>query len=193
MPSLRRQSSCCLHLCTPVHGRHSAMNERPHNPLVKTLLWRAAGLSIAWLVLAGMHPSSWLIGVPAVALAAYASVTLAPVRQNRVVWRALPRFLTYFLFESLRGGIDVAARTLTPTMRVHPGQIRYTSQLPHGAPTVLFAGCVSLLPGTLSVKITDNTLDLHVLDSRIDATQDLRALETRIAALLGTTQEVRHA
>ena len=100
---------------------------------------RFLGLSIAWLVMAGPTPTSWLVGLPTVALATWASLRLAPPLPYRVSLRGLLGFLAYFARESLRGGWDVAARTLSPRMRIQPGQASYTCSLPEGLPIVLFA------------------------------------------------------
>jgi multicomponent Na+:H+ antiporter subunit E len=154
--------------------------------------WRATGITLAWLVVAGPAPASWLIGLPTVALATWASLRLAPPLPYRISFWGLLSFLGYFVRESLRGGWDVAMRTLSPRMRIHPGQAMYTCSLPEGVPIVLFAGCVSLLPGTLSRRFDGRRLSLHVLDGREAQDAQLRELERRIAVMLSIPLEVEN-
>jgi len=156
------------------------------------IAWRAVGFGLAWLVVAGTAPSSWLIGLPSVALATWASFKLAPSFPYRVRFSGLMRFLGYFIRESLRGGWDVAMRTLSPRMRIAPGQTQYTSALPEGLPIVLFAACVSLLPGTLSQRLDGAHLSLHLLDADAPQLAELKALEQHIANMLGIPQEALH-
>ena len=77
-------------------------------------------------------------------------------------------------------------------MRIAPGNTEYACKLPAGMPVVLFAGCVSLLPGTLTQRIEGRHLSLHLLDEREPQDQQLRELESRIAGLLGIPQEHVH-
>jgi multicomponent Na+:H+ antiporter subunit E len=158
----------------------------------QSLAWRATGLTLAWLVVAGPAPAGWLIGLPTVALATWVSLRLAPPLPYRVSFLGLLSFLGYFVRESLRGGWDVAVRTLSRRMRIQPGQAYYTCSLPEGLPIVLFAGCVSLLPGTLSQRFDDRQLTLHLLDVREPQDAQLRKLEIRIARMLGIWQEATH-
>ena len=150
---------------------------------------RTAWLTLVWLIVAGPEPGSWIVGVPTVAVAAWASMQLAQPLPYRIAWLAIPRFIGYFLTESLRGGWDVAMRTLAPRLRIHPGQLRYTTGLPDGMPMALFAGCVSLLPGTLSIHIDGRDLFLHVLDTEPDPVPQLRELERHIASMLRINTE----
>ena len=138
--------------------------------------WRASGFTLAWLVVAGPAPASWLVGLPTVAVATWASLRLAPPIPYRVSFRGLLGFLGYFVRESLRGGWDVAMRTLSRRMRIQPGQECYTCSLPKGLPIVLFAGCVSLLPGTLNQRFDDRKLSLHLLDAREPQAAQLKEL-----------------
>lgn len=150
---------------------------------------RGSLLALIWLLIAGGDPSSLLIGVPSVLLATWGSLQLAP--PVRIRWYPLAgvRFAFYFLGESVRGGVDVAARTLLPRMRIQPGYVEYSSRLPQGLPQVLVANCVSLLPGTLTVHMDGPVLKLHVLDTSVVQDHQLRELEQHIAAMFGIDWE----
>lgn len=157
-----------------------------------SIAWRTSVFAIAWLIVAGPEPAGWLIGLPTVVLATWVSLRLAPPLAYRFSIRGLLSFLAYFVRESLRGGWDVAMRTLSRRMRIQPGQASYTCSLPEGLPIVLFAGCVSLLPGTLSQRFDERTLSLHVLDAREPQDAQLKELEVHIANMLGIQREAAH-
>ena len=123
--------------------------------------------------------------MPAVLFATTASVALiSPVT---LVLYALFRFVPFFLIRSLLGGVDVAWRAFHPSMPIDPRLIEYPIQLPPGLPRVFLANTVSLLPGTLSVQLGSNYLNVHVLTRRKDVLSELENLERKVAALFGIT------
>jgi multicomponent Na+:H+ antiporter subunit E len=92
------------------------------------------------------------------------------------------RFVPFFLWESLRGGIDVALRTLAPRMPVHPGFVTYPiGLLRRRDARVFFANCLCLLPGTLAADLSGDRLEVHLLDMGTDPATELRRLERAVA------------
>lgn len=150
------------------------------------LALRAALFAAVWWVVAGGDPASWLIGVPMVALATWASLSLAGHGRPRLALWAAVRFVPFFLWESFRGGLDVASRVLVTPVRIHPGFRQFDLRLPPGPGRVFFVNCVSLLPGTLSTEVEGDRLIVHVLDDRADMDGELRTLERRVIELFQT-------
>ena len=93
----------------------------------------------------------------------------------------LIRLLPLFVWESLRGGIDVARRTLTPRMRIKPGFTQYRIRLERCSARVFFTNCVCLLPGTLAADLRDDRIEIHMLDSTVNPHAELERLERAIA------------
>lgn len=149
-------------------------SERRHILMTVALL---AGL---WWLLTDGAQASWLIGVPVVLAAAWSLQRLRSDSKLSFSIIGLICFLPLFLRESLRGGIDVATRTLAPQMRVRPGFVTYTIRLQCDAARMFFINCVSLLPGTLAADFNDNQLTIHMLDERIDPEDELRRLEQAV-------------
>lgn len=150
-----------------------------------SILRRGLLFALVWWILVGGEIASWWIGVPAVLLAATASVALlSPVT---LVWHELFRFVPFFLIRSLMGGADVAWRAVHPRMPIAPHLIEYPIRLPSGLPRVFMANTVSLLPGTLSAELNSSYLKVHVLNGRKDVLSELETLEQRVAALFGTS------
>jgi multicomponent Na+:H+ antiporter subunit E len=153
---------------------------------------RAAILAGVWWVLAQGRPDAWLIGLPAVALAAFASIRLGTPAWSGLALRGLPAFAGLFLRESVRGGLDVARRTLGPTLQIAPGFHRYRLHISHPAARTLLINCIGLLPGTLTADLDGDHAILHLLDAGQDPAPQLHRLEASIARLFGLTLEHGH-
>ena len=134
-----------------------------------------------WWLLTGGDSASWLVGLPAVAAAAWAAGRLQSAGGPPVSLPGLLLFLPFFLWESLRGGIDVMLRTLAPRMRIHPGTAEYRTGLRREDARVFFANCLCLLPGTLAADLSGDRITVHLLDARVDPGEDLKRLERAVA------------
>lgn len=138
-----------------------------------------------WLLLSNGETSSWLVGIPVVSAAAWTSHHLGGARCIGVSWMALPRYLAFFLWESVRGGIDVAWRVMAPQMRISPGFARYQIRLRQEGARLLFANSVSLMPGTLAADLYDDCLEIHALDTGSDFSGELRRVEAAVGRVFG--------
>ena len=148
-----------------------------------SLVFRTALFALLWWILTEGATNSWLVGAPVVLLAVLASEVLLP----GVSW-SLPgavRFVPFFLWHSLHGGVDVARRALHPRLPISPELFDYRWRLPPGLPRVFMANTVSLLPGTLSAELDDAHLRVHVLDETGAFTAELQVVEVHVARLFG--------
>jgi len=132
-----------------------------------------------WVVLA--DGQGWSVGIPFILLATIVSCLVAPLSRWSLL--GLTRFLPYFVWNSIRGGIDVAMRVLHPKMPIEPAFVRYELQLDDTAARVLMADVVTLLPGTLSAGLDDHVLVVHVLNDGARVNESLEELERRVADL----------
>lgn len=147
------------------------------------LLGRLATLAVTWLVLVNGAVSSLWIGVPVIVLAlagAFPGQSSPPV-----VWREVIRFIPSFLRRSLSGGVDVARRALHPRLPLNPELVEYPLRLPQGLPRVVMADLVNLLPGTLTVELTADELQVHVIDRQVPVLDELKAVERAVARIFG--------
>jgi multicomponent Na+:H+ antiporter subunit E len=150
---------------------------------VGRLLLSVAALAAIWLVIADANLGSWMIGGPAVVAAAWAAGRLGTGVGIRLSLGGLILFIPFFLWESLRGGVDVALRSLGPRLRVNPGFTRYHIRLASPSGRVFMVSCVSLLPGTLSAELDGEWLTVHVLSIDGDSNKELQRLEEVVARL----------
>jgi multicomponent Na+:H+ antiporter subunit E len=135
-----------------------------------------------WIIVQG-RADAWLVGLPAVALATLASIRLGSHSLPRLSPAGLLAFLLLFLRESVRGGIDVARRTLGPGLRIVPGFHRYRLHIRHPAARVLLINCIGLLPGTLAADLDSDHAELHLLDTSANPDSQLLQLEQAVARL----------
>jgi multicomponent Na+:H+ antiporter subunit E len=149
--------------------------------MTRVLLFAAA-----WWILVEGRADAWIAGVLAVALAVgfgrALGLAASPVRIHPT---GLLRFIPFFLWQSVRGGVDVAMRALHPRLPIQPSLISYRFSLRGEAGRIFFINAVSLLPGTFVAEWLGDTVIVHVLDGGEDAGPRLRALEARIGAVLG--------
>lgn len=138
-----------------------------------------------WLLLTNGDLSSLLVGLPFIILALWS------YRLQRHVPYPLTfsflgtlRFAVFFLLESFRGGLDIALRVWQPRVSLSVAFYEYRLIFPQGPIRSFFMYCISLLPGTLSVCVSENgKLCLHVLDDRGAVAEDLARLERRVCDL----------
>ena len=156
------------------------------------IMARTAAMAGIWWVITQGRADSWLVGAPAVAVATLASAQLSAHAGSRFSLLGLLRFLAMFVVESVRGGVDVARRTLGYRLRIRPGFRRYRLHLHDPRARVLLVNCISLLPGTLASNLDGEHVEVHLLDAGEDPEPDLRRLEQAVAGLFGVQAEKRN-
>jgi multicomponent Na+:H+ antiporter subunit E len=173
--------------------RHPAMPAeggqiRPRSPRrrrLRSALIAGSVLAGLWSLLTGFDPASWMMGIPAILIGAGLVWLLPPARPWRIAPGAALSFALFFVWQSVRGALDVAARALDPRLPLAPGFRTIRLTLRPGPGRVLIANTISLLPGTLSVELSGTTLTLHTLDTGADTETEIASIEKRVAAVFG--------
>lgn len=151
-------------------------------------LTRGMAFALLWWVLVDGRTEAWGLGAVGTVAATAASLRLLPSGQRHIEFVALVRFLAFFLWNSLHGGMQVAVMALRGRVGLYPAILEIFLNLPPGAPRFLLLNACTLMPGTLSVRLTDDgKLRVHVLDARLPVVAEVRALEAHIARLFGVT------
>lgn len=151
----------------------------------RSFLFRAAVFALIWWALAEGRMDSWGVGAVSILLATSISLILSPPAPGGLVWRQLPGFAWFFLRESLKGSLQVAWLAFRPSDRLAPALLALPLHLPPGPQRVLLVNTLNLLPGTLGVELEEETLHLHVLDTRQPIAEEVGDLQARIARLHG--------
>jgi multicomponent Na+:H+ antiporter subunit E len=138
-----------------------------------------------WIVLSGPTWRDPILAGLGILTAAAASLWLWPAHSLKLAWWRLPGLAAYFLWASLRGGVDIAWRALSPSMPLRPNLMEFGTRLPTGQGVVFFAWMISLMPGTASINLRNgNTITVHVVDTQVYDVEELRRLEDLVAAFL---------
>lgn len=150
------------------------------------LIWflqTTTGLLLLWLALNGWN-GAWA-GLVFALLGASAGAWLVPTQVYP--WRPirLAFFFLYFLRASFRGGTDVALRALSRRLAIDPQLVQVRLSLPSGLPQTMMVLTANLIPGSLSVELSNGVLQAHVLVPR--AAEGLAELERQIGRLFSST------
>ncbi|MBN8508387.1 MAG: Na+/H+ antiporter subunit E [Burkholderiales bacterium] len=162
------------------------LDDRRGDAMIRTLGLCGLSFAVLWWILAEGRNDGWLLGGAATAAATWASMRLLSPGAPGIRPAGVPGFLGYFLWNSIRGGLQVAGMALRGRSALRPGFVDLAVTLPPGAPRILLVYVLGLMPGTVGVDLDDARLRLHVLDERLPVVADTRALEASIAALFGS-------
>ena len=159
-----------------------------NSDILRSILVRALLVTLLWLVLTEGAVTPW----PLILLVIGAVTAMSLVYRGPVRWRwrlsGLLRFVPFFLYHSLVGGVDVGLRAFRRRIPVAPTFIRYEMRLPPFEPPArFFAATLSLLPGTLCASMQREILSSHVVDDAQPNAARLHQLESRVADLFGET------
>jgi multicomponent Na+:H+ antiporter subunit E len=147
---------------------------------------RTAAFLGYWLILFGVAPADFLVGVLAAVGATWVSLRLLPPGQFTVRPGAFLEFVLRFLYQSIVAGTDVAWRALHPRLPLRPGFVVYHTHLPPGLVQSAFCTETSLLPGTLSCgSDKKGGLAIHCLDATQPVAEQLAAEEALFARVFG--------
>ena len=132
-------------------------------------------LMAVWLFLSG-HYGFWLIALGV--LSSLFTVLLAR-RMDIVDSEGLPlnlipgllRYLPWLCGIVIRTNLDVAGRILHPRLPITPTVVRVPAEQQTAAGRATYANSITLTPGTISLDLTDDEIEVHVLST--DALDDL--------------------
>ncbi len=151
-----------------------------NSTLIKSFFLRFAIFAAGWIILVGGQKVSD-IGFVILFVTATTIISIYTVPPGQWVFRPLgvARFIPYFLITALRGGWDVARRVFFRTVPIDPDFVTIEHD-PDPRKTLILAWVISLLPGTASAVITEETIVVHVLDKKLPVAEEIRELENRI-------------
>lgn len=153
--------------------------------MMNAALRRGILFALLWWILSEGRAEGWELGAIAVAAALWASLRLLPPAAGRISLVGLCAFLGHFVWNSVRGGAQVALIALRGRHALRPRVLELQLALAPGAPRILMINALGLMPGTLGVQLDGDRLRLHVLDERMPIVAETQALELRIARLFG--------
>lgn len=138
-----------------------------------------------WLVLIqSVKAGDVAFGACAAITATWVSLRLAPPASGCLRFTSLLLLLPHFLWQSVRAGVDVARRALSPRVDLHPGLVTCPLGFPPGQARNTFATITSLLPGTVPCDEAGGDLVYHCLDTTQPIVEQLWEEERRLRRAL---------
>lgn len=127
----------------------------------------ALALLAFWLVLSGHYePRMLALGVGSVLLVLYLSIRMGVVDEEGVPVHLLARVPVYGLWltkEIFLASVRVARIILDPRLPIRPGLARYPLRQRTEVGRVSYANSITLTPGTLTVRMEGEELEVHSL------------------------------
>lgn len=113
---------------------------------------------------AGLSPQNLLAGAGValvVAVIGQAFFNMGMDWLNPVRWMWFLVYVPVFIWEMIRANISIALVVLKPSLPIAPGIFKYRTGLKTEWGKLLLTSSITLTPGTLSVDINNDTLDIH--------------------------------
>lgn len=153
-----------------------------------SVLWTTSLIAL-WLVLTQASLASWVIGIPFILLALVVCVQCFSSGDQQQIQainiHGVLRFILYFVWESIRGGIDVVRVVMSAKPGLDSQFFDYQISLQNSIARQFFISSISLLPGTLSADWNADTARIHALDLNTDTSNGVKILEQKIADIFG--------
>lgn len=141
-----------------------------------------------WLLLSGHYDPLFVsMGVGSSAVAAWfggalLEHTVGPAREHpRVRFLSLVVYVGWLIMRVIPSAIQVARIVLDPRLPPEPGMVRFRTQLASPAARTTLANSITLVPGTMTIDVTDDEFTVHSFTP--DAVEDLvtARMQNRIA------------
>jgi multicomponent Na+:H+ antiporter subunit E len=156
--------------------------------MVLPTIVRLVVFAALWVIIVEADPTYVAYGLIAVPVAAGASLAwlppdrTAPGPTGRNAARRLLStvgLLGWLGVQSVRGGVDVARRSLARPVRVDPLEVVVPVRLTGGAKAVALA-VLGLMPGTIVAEVREEHAVVHTLSPDLDAEGTWHELQRRV-------------
>lgn len=132
----------------------------------------AALLFLFWIFLSGhLTPLMLGLGVASVALTIYLSQRMNVIDHESYplhLTSKLPGFFVYIFREIIKANIDVAIRVLGwRGASISPQLVEIPRSQKTDLGAVIYANSITLTPGTVTIKLSEDTLTVHALNKEV--------------------------
>ena len=153
----------------------------------KTLLVSAVTFALLWWFVTNGALAAWVVGVPCIALIVFlqyrGKTTSSAI--TAIYWTRLPGFIVFFIYQSIRGGLDTASRVVSRQLNIQPQFFKYKYKYSHTPMSEsLFVNLVSLLPGSVCALRETDSITLHLLSDNPNIEDELAQCEIQVLKLL---------
>lgn len=156
----------------------------PARKSVTGVVLLAVILIAAWYVLSGkvdlLHFGTGVVSAVVIALIARAPADTTPARTGQLLL-----FLPWLLGQVILSNLRVVRLVLSPRMPIRPTMLRKPPRVRGGRALTLLGVSTTLTPGTLTIDVGDEEIQVHALDQQ--SVEDVRAgiMARRVARVFG--------
>jgi multicomponent Na+:H+ antiporter subunit E len=141
----------------------------PASPFGRRFWLAASGVYVIWLLLVmSLDPMEWVAGAVVAIVTALLATPHLEILDGIRLRPALPwhvaRYLAVFLRALVASNIDMARRVASPSLPIRPGMVEVSTQLRSPLGRLLLANSITLTPGTLSVDVLEDRIQVHWID-----------------------------
>ena len=145
-------------------------------------------LGLLWVLLSGQYSPLYLgLGLASVAFVAWIVRRMEHADGARLEVRlrvlATLRYGIWLFGQIVRANVEVARLALSPGMRVNPVVLRVPARQRTEVGRVLFANSITLTPGTVSVHLGEEEVEVHALTAGAAASLAGGEMGRRVAEL----------
>lgn len=132
-------------------------------------------LAVLWFLLSG-YTTPLLLGLGAAStlFVLYLSVRMGLLDEEglpvRVRLRALINYTAWLIDEIIKANIDVTRQVMARKLQLDPVVVRLPAKQSTVIGRVIYANSITLTPGTVSIELSEDSVDVHAL-SREAATE----------------------
>lgn len=142
-----------------------------------------------WLVLSGHFTLTlMLIGaVSSVAVVALASRMAVIDREGHPIYLIIGAmwYWPWLLWQIIKSGLDVSRIIVTPSLPISPTLINVKSSQKTAVGIVTYANSITLTPGTVSLYVRDNTIEVHAITRAMAESLEAGEMDRRVTAMAG--------
>lgn len=147
----------------------------------------AAVLALVWLSISGVYkPLLFVLGAGSVLFVVWMSrrMDVVGVEHNPILysWRLLAYWI-WLLWEIVKSNIDVARAALSPNQLVDPEVFTVSLKLNSAVGKVTYANSITLTPGTVTLLLEDDKVEVHALMRSTAEAVRTRSMENKVAWL----------
>lgn len=141
-------------------------------------------LSVLWWVLSGYtYPLLLSLGVASILFTVYLAHRMDVVDEESHPMHLSMKLLKYWVYligQIIASNIAMVKIILDPKADIDPRMIRVTSRQDSGLGKVVLGNSVTLTPGTVTVNIHGNDLEIHALNGAIAADIERGEMDRRV-------------
>ncbi len=97
----------------------------------------------------------------------------------------LPLYWIWLLWEIVKSNLAVARLILAPRLSISPTVVRVTATQKSDLGRVIFANSITLTPGTVSMSLDDDQIEVHALTNGMADQLETGAMDRRVTRLEG--------